>query len=153
MIITDIINNIPAPVSGGLVSFYLPIGVRHHGFSLFLTSSGSATAANATTINRVRVIVDNVTLIDWDWPSIFNYFTRKGYSAATGEIPLFFTDPALAGLNNWAAGAIDTKQGITSMQVQVQLGTVTAPGLTGVYHYDNLPNRRPIPNTNPRQFQ
>lgn len=145
MILSNPINNIPAPASGGLVSFYLPIGVRHHGFSLFLTSSGSATAANATNIQRVRVIVDNVTLIDWDWTSIFNYYTRKGYVAVTGEIPLFFTDPALAGLRNWAAGSIDTKQGITSMQVQVQLGTITAPGLSGLYHFDNFPNRRRVP--------
>ncbi len=145
MILTNPINNIPAPVTGGLISFYLPIGVRHHGFSLFLTSSGSATAANATNTQRVRVIVDNVTLIDWDYASVFNYYTRKGYVAVTGEIPIFFTDPALAGLRNWAAGSIDTKQGITSMQVQVQLGTITVPGLTGVYHFDNFPNRRRVP--------
>jgi hypothetical protein len=152
MILTNPINNIPAPVSGGLVSFFLPIGVRHHAFSLFLTSAGSATAVSSTNLQRVRVIIDNVTLIDWDWASIYNYFTRKGYSAATGEIPIFFSDPALAGLRNWAAGSIDTKQGITSMQVQVQLGTITTPGLSGSYHFDNFPNQRRVGMSTPPTY-
>jgi hypothetical protein len=142
MIYTNPINNIPAVASGGLCSFFLPIGVRHFGFSLFLFSAGTATAPTTTNLLRVRIIIDNVALIDWDWTSIFNYYTRKGYVATTGEIPLFFADPALVGLRNWAAGSIDTKQGITSFQVQVQLGTITTPTLTGVYHFDQIPNRR-----------
>lgn len=145
MILTNPINNMPTVASSGLLSFFLPIGPRHHGFSLFLFSAGSATAPSTTNFLRLRVIIDNVTLIDWDWTSIFNYYTRKGYTAVTGEIPIFFSDPALKGLRNWAAGSIDTKQGITSMQVQVNLGVITTPSLTGVYHFDNFPNRRRVP--------
>jgi hypothetical protein len=145
MILTLPINNIPAMASGGLVTFTLPIGVRHHGFSLFLTSNGSATAANSTTVSRVYVNIDSTLLINWSWTSVYNYYTRKNYSATTGEIPIFFTDPALAGLRNWAAGSIDAKQNISSIQVQVQLGTISTPGMTGAYHFDNVPNRRRAP--------
>jgi hypothetical protein len=128
--------------TGGLVTFTLPIGVRHHGFSLFLTSSGSATAVTTSNVQRVYVTIDSTLLLNWSWTSVLNYYTRKSYAAATGEIPIFFSDPALQGLRNWAAGSIDAKQNITSIQVQVQLGTITAPAMTGAYHFDNVPNRR-----------
>lgn len=137
------IQNIPTVASGGSVTFNLPVGIRYHGLNLFMSSAGTRTAVTSTNLTRVRIIVDTVALIDWDWPSIQNYALRRGIPLSVGQIPIFFTDPFLVGLRNAYAGSIDTKQGISSVQVQVILGTVSTPSLSGELIYDNLPNLRP----------
>jgi hypothetical protein len=142
MKLINAISNIPTVASGGSVTFNLPVGIRYHGFNLYLSSSGSRTAVNSTKLSRVRVLVDTVTLIDWDWPSLLLYAQRRGITLATGQIPIYFTDPLLVGLRNAYAGALDTKNGISNVQVFVQLGTVTAPTLSGELIYDNLKNVR-----------
>lgn len=149
MKLQNLISNIPAVASGGSVSFNLPVGVRMHGFNLYLSSSGSRTAVNATKLTRIRVTVDTVLLIDWDWPSIYLYAKRRNITLSTGQIPIYFTDPLLVGLKNAYAGSIDTKQNISNVQVFVQLGTVTAPTLVGELIFDNLPNLQRVPGKGP----
>ncbi len=141
MKLINAISNIPTVGTGGSVTFNLPVGIRYHGFNLYLSSSGSRTAVNATKLARVRVLIDTVTLIDWDWVSILLYAQRRGITLATGQIPIYFTDPLLVGLRNSYAGSVDTKQGISNVQVFVQLGTVTAPSLSGELIFDNFPNQ------------
>ncbi len=143
MKLQNAINNIPSVASGGSVTFNLPTGIRYHGFNLFLSSSGTRTAVTSTNLSRLRVIVDTVTLIDWDWTSIQLYALRRGISLSVGQIPIYFSDPLLAGQRNANAGSIDTKQGITNVQVYVLLGTVTSPTLVGELIFDNFPNVMP----------
>lgn len=143
MKLQNAINNIPAVASGGSVSFNLPIGIRYHGFNLFLSSAGNRTAVNSANFQRIRVIVDTVTLIDWDWTSLQLYALRRGIALSTGQIPVFFADPLLVGQRNANAGTIDTKQGITNVQVYVLLGTITTPSITGELIFDNFPNIGP----------
>jgi hypothetical protein len=140
MKLQNAINNIPSVASGGSASFNLPVGIRYHGFNLFLSSSGARVPVTTTNFQRLRVIVDTVTLIDWDWPSIQYYALRRGISLSTGQIPIYFTDPMLVGLRNAYAGSIDTKQGITNVQVYILLGTITAPTVVGELIFDNFPN-------------
>lgn len=142
MKLQNAINNIPAVASGGSVSFNLPVGIRYHGFNLFLSSAGTRTAVTSTNFQRIRVIVDTVTLIDWDWTSLQLYALRRGISLSTGQIPVYFSDPLLSGLPNAYAGSIDTKQGITNVQVYILLGTITTPTLVGELVFDNFPNLR-----------
>lgn len=143
MKLINAITNIPTVASGGSVTFNLPVGIRYHGFNLYLSSSGTRTAVNSTKLSRIRVLVDTVTLIDWDWVSVLLYAQRRGITLSTGQIPIYFTDPFLVGLRNAYAGSIDTKQGISNVQVFVQLGTVTAPTLSGELIFDNFPNLMP----------
>lgn len=143
MKLQNAINNIPAVATGGSVSFNLPVGIRYHGFNLFLSSAGTRTAVTTTNFQRIRVIVDTVTLIDWDWTSLQLYCLRRGIALSTGQIPVFFSDPLLVGQRNAYAGSIDTKQGITNVQVYVLLGTITTPTLTGELIFDNFPNVMP----------
>jgi Viral coat protein P2 N-terminal domain len=144
MKITNAINNIPAIQSGGSVTFNLPVGIRYHGFNLFLSSAGVRTAITATNLVRVRVTIDTVTLIDWDWTSIYLYATSRSIPLSIGQIPIFFTDPLLVGLRNAYAGSIDTKQGITNVQVYILIGAVTTPTLTGELIFDFLQNTKPV---------
>jgi len=148
MKLQNAINNIPSVASGGSVSFNLPVGIRYHAFNLFLSSSGVRVPVTTTNFQRLRVIVDTVTLIDWDWTSLQLYCLRRGISLSAGQIPVHFTDPLLVGLRNAYAGSIDTKQGITNVQVYVLLGTITAPTLTGELVFDNFPNLMPSGNGN-----
>lgn len=142
------INNIPTVNSGGSVAFNLPVGIRYHGFNLYLSSSGARTAVNTTKLLRVRVLVDSTVLIDWNWNDILLYASMRGITLATGQIPIYFTDPLLVGLRNAYAGAIDTKQAINNVQVQVILGTVTTPSLSGQLIFDNLPNMKRVKGVN-----
>lgn len=143
MKLQNAINNIPAVATGGSVTFNLPIGIRYHGFNLFLSSSGARTPITSVNFQRLRVIVDTVTLIDWDWTSIQLYALSRGISLSTGQIPIYFSDPLLCGQRNAYAGSIDTKQGITNVQVYVLLGVITAPTLVGELIFDNFPNLMP----------
>jgi hypothetical protein len=136
----NLISNIPSISSGGSATFNLPIGIRYHGLNLFLSSSGTRTSVTSTNFTRLRITIDTVVLVDWDWTSLQNYALRRGISLATGQIPLYFADPILAGLRNAYAGTIDTKQNITNVQVYVLLGTITSPSLTGELIFDNMPN-------------
>lgn len=143
MKLQNLISNIPTVASGGSVSFNLPIGIRYHGFNLFLSSAGTRTAVTSTNFQRLRVIIDTVTLIDWDWTSIQLYAARRDIPLSVGQIPVFFSDPLLVGQRNAYAGSIDTKQGITNVQVYCLLGTITTPSLTGELVFDNMPNVMP----------
>jgi Viral coat protein P2 N-terminal domain len=140
----NLISNIPALQSGGQATFNLPIGIRYHGFNLFLSSSGVRTAVSTTNFQRLRVIINSTTLIDWDWPSIQYYALRRGISLAVGQIPIYFADPLLKGQRNANCGTIDTKQGITNVQVYIQLGTITSPSMTGEIIFDNFLNTKPV---------
>ena len=144
MKITNAINNIPAIQSGGSVTFNLPVGIRYHGFNLFLSSAGVRTAVTAANLTRVRVTIDTVTLIDWDYASLFLYAQSRGIPLSVGQIPVYFTDPLLVGLRNAYAGSIDTKQGITNVQVYILIGAVTTPTLTGELIFDFLQNTKPV---------
>lgn len=153
MKLINAVSNIPTVASGGSVTFNLPVGIRYHGINLYLSSAGTRTAVNSTKLSRIRVLVDTVTLIDWDWPSIVLYANRRGISLSTGQIPIYFTDPLLVGLRNAYAGSIDTKQGISNVQVFVQLGTVTTPSLTGELIFDNFPNQQMVNSGGGRKLQ
>lgn len=137
------ITNIPSANTNSLLSFNMPGGIRLHGFNLYLLSSNVRTAVNTTNLQRIRITVDTVNLIDWDWPSCLLYALRRGISLSVGQIPIYFTDPLLVGLRNAYAGSIDMKQGIGNIQVQLQLGTITAPSITGELIYDSFPNLMP----------
>lgn len=137
------ITNIPSANTNSLLSFNMPGGIRLHGFNLYLLSSNVRTAVTTTVLQRIRVSVDTVALIDWDWTSCLLYALRRGISLSVGQIPIYFTDPLLVGLRNAYAGSIDMKQGIGNIQVQLQLGTITAPSVTGELIYDNFPNIKP----------
>lgn len=139
----NLISNIPAVATGGNVIFNLPVGGRIHAFNLFLSSAGVRTPVTTVNLQRVRVTVDTVILIDWDWTSIQLYAFRRGIALSVGQIPIYFTDPMNRGQRNANTGSLDTKQGISNIQVFVQLGVITTPSIAGEYIYDNFTNTKP----------
>lgn len=143
MKLQNAINNIPVIQSNGSVQFNLPIGVRYHALNFFLSSGGARVAVTTSNFSRMRITIDSVVLVDADWPTLQLRALRRGISLATGQIPVLFSDPLLAGQRNANCGSIDTKQGITNIQVYIQLGTITSPSITGEMIFDNAPNVRP----------
>lgn len=143
MKLQNLISNIPAVATNGQVQFNLPIGVRYHGFNLFLTSAGNPVAVTTANFSRLRITVDSVVLMDWDWPSLQYYALRRGIALSTGQIPVYFADPLNKGQRNANAGTIDTKQGISNVQVLITLGTITTPALVGELIFDNFQNVKP----------
>lgn len=138
------IANIPPANSGSPLSFNLPGGIRLFAMNLYISANGVRVPLTATNVQRVRIFVDTVTLVDCDLASLLIEASRRGISLTTGQLPIYFADPLLVGLRNANSGTIDMKQGIGNVQVQVTLGTITTPSLTGELIYDNQQNIGPV---------
>lgn len=118
--------------SGATATFDLPLGVRY--FALFLELGHAGTPDWDTDATEVRVKIDGriqrrFTPSELDAINLIEG-AQYGFQASDTILPIFFAKDwlrTLAGENAMAWGT----GGIASMQIEVDLGTLTSPTLVG----------------------
>lgn len=86
------IQGIQGVAAGGTATLNLPANLRYHELTLLLTLAGSL--ADPTTIaSNIKLKVGGVTIRDSSPDQIIRKAKLYGYTPATGEVPIFFSEP------------------------------------------------------------
>ncbi|MGH8019905.1 MAG: major capsid protein P2 [Opitutaceae bacterium] len=148
MRIVNRISGIEGIVAGGSPTFKLPGNRRYHGLKLFTTASGVAAAVTAV-IDRIALVVGGVTIRDVSTTRLLALSTLNGYTPATGELPIVFSEPARADKIDEQVTAWDMiGEGAFEVRLQIAAGA-TLPGVTGIAMFDygqTLLNGKPVKN-------
>lgn len=136
---------------GGTSRIKIPTGVRYHQIKLATTVNGTATLAS-TVVSRVRLEVDGKTVRDVAVTRLLGLLALNGLAAATGELPILFSDHLRSDKMDETIWAFDTR-GFSNVELILTLNTLSpgtdVPGVTGVFIFDTgatLLNGKPILN-------
>jgi hypothetical protein len=118
-----------------------------------VTTSGTPSPINpATMLTSIRLLVNGVNMRDITPGNVIAISQANGYLPLLGNLPIFFTAP-------WRTSNVHNEisswdmNGQSTFQVQIGIsGTVTSPGVTGVYIFDYNRNAVPVAG-NPNQLQ
>lgn len=134
------ITGIQGVTQGGNATVSLPGGRRYHGITLYTRVDGTLTAC-ADVIRNVRIIVGGRTIRDLSAALILKIAKLNGITPATGELPIFFSEPWRRSVMGEESVSWDMG-GINSFQIEVSLkspgGTI---GLSGTSIIDFIRNR------------
>lgn len=125
MRVVNYVPGIQGIASSGIATLNLPVNRRYHSLRVLLTNA-VGTLTDATTIASLIELIVNGTTIRSGAPATFiNYAKLIGYTPATGEIPLFFSEPQ----RNESPGAMEATSwdmfGQSSFTLRI---TFLAPG-------------------------
>lgn len=135
MRIVNRISGIEGIVAGGSPTFKLPGNRRYHGIKLFTTISGGLSLAS-NVVDRIAIAVGGVTIRDISVTRLLALAALNGYTPATGEIPIPFSEPARADKIDEQITAWDmTGEGALEVRLQIASGA-TSPGVTGIAMFD-----------------
>lgn len=123
---------------GGTVRIRKPTGPRYHQVKLSTTRNSTAAVAS-TIVDRLRLIANGKTLRDVDCARYLSILAFGGLSAATGELPLLFSDQMRADKADEQIFAFDTS-GLSTCEIELALKTLSpgtdVPGVSGVFIQD-----------------
>lgn len=127
--------------SPGNALWNAPVNARYHRMTLNTADTNGA-ADPATMLTALRLIVNGVTMWDIAPDSIKRICIACGYTPATGELPLWFTDPSRnVNLPNEATSWDMFGQSTFTLQAAIA-AAVTAPALSGTYEFDGMRNTK-----------
>lgn len=90
---TNYIPGIQGVASGGIATLNAPVNRRYHSLRI-LTTNAAGTLTDATTIvSLVELVVNGVVMRSGAPATYINIAKTYKYTPATGEIPIFFTEP------------------------------------------------------------
>jgi hypothetical protein len=141
------ISGIQGVASGGTALINLPVNARYHRLSLNVVAGGSPVAVAVTTvIASVQLLVNGVTVRDWDVANLIKLAYTLGYAPNLGELPIFFTEPVGGNNVNEPPDQLSWDVfGQSTFQLKVKLnGSLTNPGITGTMEFDYLRNAAPV---------
>lgn len=126
MRIINYVNGMEGVVSAGTATLNVPKDRRYHALKLFVTAGGGVTAA-ASIVDRVRLYVDGVVQRDLSAAQIINIALLNGITAATGEIPIYFSEPWRASVTAEEITSWDVFGSVTKVTLEVIFLAVTTP--------------------------
>jgi len=129
------INGVEGVVSEGTASVNVPKDRRYHALKLFVTAGGGVTNA-ALIVDRVRLYVDSVLQRDLSATQIINIALLNGITAATGEIPIYFSEPWRASVTAEEITSWDLFGGVQKMTLEIVFLAVTTPACQVLAAYD-----------------
>ena len=129
------INGVEGVVSTGTASVNIPKDRRYHALKLFVTAGGGVTSASAI-VDRVRLYVDGVVQRDLSAAQIINISLLNGITAATGEIPIFFSEPWRASVTAEEITSWDVFGGVQKITLEIVFLAVTTPACQVQAAYD-----------------
>lgn len=140
MPIINRITGIEGLTAGGnvTVTVNLPVDRRYLALKLFATINAVA-AAVTDVVDRVRLMVNGRSIWDVSAARYLQLVKLHGITPATGELPLYFAEPARADKIDEIATAWDLR-GESTFQVQIVVKGLAeptdVPGLVGIAVFD-----------------
>lgn len=100
------ISGVEGIAAGGHAVANIPTERRYHNFKLFCTVDGSAAAATAV-VSAVRLKVNAVTIRELTSAQLLHIAALNGQTLATGELPIYFSEPWRASVMGEELTALD----------------------------------------------
>lgn len=132
------INGVEGVASASTATVNIPIDRRYHALKLFVGATGATLATDI--VDKVRLFVNGVVMRDLTPAQIIGIATLNGLTPATGEIPIYFSEP-------WRATVLGEEStswdlfGQSKCTLEVVFKTVTAPTLQVQAAYDYARNK------------
>lgn len=120
--------------SGGTGTLTIPTTSRHHRFLLHVTASGVTAATDI--VDYVRLTVNGILLVNLTAEQLIAIAKFNGKTPATGDIPLYFTEPWRKTVPGEESVGLDLS-GQSSAVLEVVFKSVTSPAITITDVYDN----------------
>lgn len=139
----NFISGINGVSSGGQATLNLPVNQRYHRITLFCTSGAGVADAVTDVIDSIKILVNGVSVRDINPAHMIRVAQAQGYLPKLGELPILFTEPFGANVNEPPDVTSWDMAGQSSFTIQIGLKAVTTPGITGIYEFDFLRNLRP----------
>ncbi len=139
----NFISGINGVASGGQATLNLPVNQRYHRIILQCTSGAGVADAVTDVIDTIKILVNGVSVRDISPANMIRLAVANGYIPKLGELPILFTEPFGANVNEPPDITSWDMAGQASFTIQIGLKAVTTPGITGIYEFDFLRNLRP----------